>query len=67
MPGLVTVAFDTVAGAGDFVEFEFEFAGEAENVDDATAQLCAFIDGLEVKLGDRVNRGYPHMLLDRDH
>ena len=61
----VEVVFDHLAGVGDFVEFEFK--GDAENVDDATAQLTEFIDSLGVELGDPVNRGYPHIILGRDH
>ncbi|WP_406313329.1 class IV adenylate cyclase [Streptosporangium sp. NBC_01639] len=64
LPGQVAIAFDTVAGAGAFVEFEFK--GEADTVEDAIVQLDAFIAELGVELGDRVNRGYPHMLLGRD-
>lgn len=61
----VEVVFDHVKDAGDFVEFEFK--GDAENVEDATAQLMSFIESLGVELGDTVNRGYPHILLGRDH
>lgn len=61
----VEVVFDHVKDAGDFVEFEFK--GDAENVDDATAQLVEFIESLGVELGDTVNRGYPHIILGRDH
>lgn len=64
VPGEVVVAFDAVAGAGDFVEFEFK--GEAVDVKEAITRLQAFIDGLHVDLGDRINRGYPHMLLGRE-
>lgn len=64
LPGQVEVAFDTVADAGTFVEFEFK--GEADTPEEAVAQLDAFIAGLGIELGDRINRGYPHMLLDRD-
>ncbi|MBB4913561.1 class IV adenylate cyclase [Streptosporangium saharense] len=65
VPGTVAVAFDTLADAGTFVEFEFK--GEADGIDDAIEQLDGFIAGLDVPLGERVARGYPHMLLDRDH
>ncbi|SDG99891.1 adenylate cyclase, class 2 [Sinosporangium album] len=58
------VAFDTVTGAGDFVEFEFK--GQATDPQEAIAQLDAFISDLGVELGDRVNRGYPHILLGRE-
>lgn len=61
----VEIAFDHVVHAGDFVEFEFK--GEADTVEDATARLEEFITGLGVKLGERVTRGYPHMLLGREH
>ncbi|WP_167521408.1 class IV adenylate cyclase [Microbispora triticiradicis] len=64
VPGLVEVAFDTVTGAGDFVEFEFK--GQATEPAEAIAQLDAFIADLDVELGDRVNRGYPHILLGRE-
>lgn len=53
------IVFDHVEGAGDFVEFEFK--------GDATAQLEAFISSLGVELGDTINRGYPRILLGRDH
>jgi adenylate cyclase class 2 len=61
----VEVVFDHVKGAGHFVEFEFK--GDADNVEDATARLEEFIDSLGVALGDPVNRGYPHILLGREH
>jgi adenylate cyclase, class 2 len=61
----VEVVFDHVVGAGDFVEFEFK--GDAMDVADATAQLQDFITSLDIHLGQPVNRGYPHMLLGRDH
>lgn len=64
VPGEVIVAFDTVADAGHFVEFEFK--GEADSAEDAIERLQTFIDGLDVSLGDRINRGYPHMILGRD-
>jgi adenylate cyclase, class 2 len=64
IPGVVVVAFDTVADAGHFVEFEFK--GEAKSVEEAITRLQEFIDGLDVRLGDRINRGYPHMLLGRE-
>lgn len=64
LPGQVEIAFDTVEGAGTFVEFEFK--GEADSPEEASAELDTFIAGLGVELGDRVNRGYPHMLLGRD-
>ncbi|ORT46795.1 class IV adenylate cyclase [Frankia sp. KB5] len=61
----VEVVFDHVDGAGHFVEFEFK--GDAEDVEDATAQLEAFIASLGVTLGEPINRGYPHILLGREH
>ena len=61
----VEVVFDQVKGAGCFVEFEFK--GDAEHVAGATARLEAFIASLEVELGEPVNRGYPHILLGREH
>jgi adenylate cyclase, class 2 len=61
----VEVVFDHVIHAGDFVEFEFK--GDAESVEDATVQLEEFINGLDVDLGEQINRGYPHMLLGRQH
>ncbi|MGW2544999.1 class IV adenylate cyclase [Kitasatospora sp. NPDC001574] len=57
----VAVAFDTVAGLGDFVEFEFK--GDADTVEDATARLEAFIASLGIPLGPRVHLGYPHLAL----
>lgn len=61
----VEVVFDHVDGAGDFVEFEF--TGDAEGVEDATERLERFIASLGVDLGEPINRGYPHMLLGREH
>lgn len=61
----VEVVFDHVIDAGDFVEFEFK--GDATDVEDATARLESFIDSLGVELGEPVNRGYPHILLGREH
>jgi adenylate cyclase, class 2 len=61
----IEVVFDHVAGAGDFVEFEFK--ADAANVDDATDQLEKFIASLGVQLGEPINRGYPHILLGRQH
>ncbi|MFC0112605.1 class IV adenylate cyclase [Kibdelosporangium aridum] len=59
------VVFDHVLNAGDFVEFEFK--GDAETIDDATAQLDEFISSLNVELGEQIRRGYPHILLGREH
>ncbi|MGH3814529.1 MAG: class IV adenylate cyclase [Pseudonocardiaceae bacterium] len=61
----VEVVFDHVVAAGDFVEFEFK--GDAENIEDATARLEEFITSLGVELGKPINRGYPHILLGRAH
>jgi adenylate cyclase, class 2 len=61
----VEVVFDHVADAGHFVEFEFK--GDAETVEDATARLEDFIASLNVELGEPINRGYPHILLGREH
>ncbi|WP_033434898.1 class IV adenylate cyclase [Saccharothrix syringae] len=60
----VEIALDRVADAGDFVEFEFK--GEADTVEDAHARLDKTIADLGVDLGERVNRGYPHILLGRE-
>jgi adenylate cyclase, class 2 len=61
----VEVVFDHVVGAGEFVEFEYK--GEAGGVEDASGRLDRFIASLGVELGAPINRGYPHMLLGRDH
>lgn len=61
----VEVVFDRVVGAGDFVEFEYK--GDAVSVEDATRGLERFIASLGVELGAPVDRGYPHMLLGREH
>lgn len=61
----VEVVFDEVADAGDFVEFEFK--ADAANVEDATEQLEEFIASLGVPLGEPINRGYPHIMLGREH
>ncbi|WP_156757017.1 class IV adenylate cyclase [Actinokineospora pegani] len=61
----VEIVFDHVVDAGDFVEFEFK--ADAATVEEATARLQQFIASLEVELGEPVNRGYPHILLGRDH
>ena len=60
----VEIVFDHVVDAGDFVEFEFK--GDAADVEDATRQLEAFIASLDVELGEPINRGYPHILLGRE-
>ncbi|QXJ25872.1 class IV adenylate cyclase [Actinomadura graeca] len=62
--GQVLIAFDTLADVGAFVEFEFK--GDADSIPAAITELTAFIDGLDVPLGERIHRGYPHMLLGRD-
>lgn len=61
----VEIVLDHVVDAGDFVEFEFK--GDADTVDNATARLLDFITGLGVDLGESINLGYPHMLLGREH
>lgn len=61
----VEVVFDHVVGAGEFVEFEYK--GEAGDVEDASGRLERFISSLGVELGTPIDRGYPHMLLGRDH
>ncbi|TYK44511.1 class IV adenylate cyclase [Actinomadura decatromicini] len=62
--GRIVVAFDTLASLGSFVEFEFK--GDAETVPAAIEELTAFVGELGVPLGERIHRGYPHMLLGRD-
>ncbi|MFJ4771522.1 CYTH domain-containing protein [Streptomyces uncialis] len=59
--GQVAVAFDEVADLGTFIEFEFK--GEADSIEAATAHLDAFITTLDADLGDRVHAGYPHLVL----
>ncbi|WP_405999870.1 class IV adenylate cyclase [Streptomyces sp. NBC_00829] len=61
--GQIAVAFDEVDGLGTFIEFEFK--GDAESVEAATAVLDQFIASLGADLGDRINAGYPHMALGR--
>ncbi|WP_439675813.1 class IV adenylate cyclase [Embleya sp. MST-111070] len=61
----LAIGIDTVAGAGSYVEFEFK--GEADSVEEATRHIDTFIEGLKSTLGDRVHRGYPHILLGRQH
>lgn len=61
----IDIVFDHVVDAGDFAEFEFK--GDAENVGDATTRLEDFIASLDVQLGEPINRGYPHILLGREH
>lgn len=61
----IEVVFDHVVDAGDFVEFEFKC--DADNAEDATTRLQEFISSLNVELGDPINRGYPHILLGREH
>jgi adenylate cyclase class 2 len=58
------VAFDTIAGLGEFVEFEFK--GDADDPTDAILKLESLIAAFNVELGEQIHRGYPHMLLDRD-
>jgi adenylate cyclase class 2 len=57
----IEVAFDDVIGLGTFIEFEFK--GDADNVEDATARITDFIDSLDIQLGERIHAGYPHMIL----
>jgi adenylate cyclase class 2 len=57
----VLVAIDTIDALGTFVEFEFK--GDAGTTDEAIEQLDRFVASLELPLGERVHRGYPHLLL----
>ncbi|MER7582343.1 class IV adenylate cyclase [Kitasatospora sp. NPDC097691] len=57
----VAVAFDNVAGLGEFIEFEFK--GEADTIQEATTKIEEFIAGLGIQLGDRIHAGYPHLTL----
>jgi adenylate cyclase class 2 len=59
--GKVAVAIDTVAKLGTFIEFEYK--GDAKTVQDATTRLEEFIASLNTQLGERVNAGYPHLVL----
>jgi adenylate cyclase, class 2 len=61
----VEIAFDHVEAAGHFVEFEFK--GEFDNPEDAMAGLNEFIVSLGVPMGELIKRGYPHILLGREH
>ena len=61
--GQIAVAFDLVKALGTFIEFEFK--GEADSVEAATKILDQFIADLGADLGDRINAGYPHMVLGR--
>jgi adenylate cyclase, class 2 len=61
----IEIVFDHVVGAGDFVEFEYK--ADAATVEDATTRLHEFIASLDVQLGEPINRGYPHILLGREH
>ncbi|HEU5475181.1 MAG TPA: class IV adenylate cyclase [Actinophytocola sp.] len=61
----IEIVFDHVAGAGHFVEFEFK--GDATGVEDASTRLQQFIASLDMELGEPINRGYPHILLGRQH
>ena len=61
----IEIALDHVVEAGDFVEFEFK--GHVDTVDEANARLQKFVNTLDIPLGERINRGYPHMLLGREH
>jgi hypothetical protein len=53
----VEIVFDHLDGAGDFVEFEFK--GDATDIDDATTRLETFIADLGVPLGEPINRRLP--------
>ncbi|MGA5817997.1 class IV adenylate cyclase [Kitasatospora sp. NPDC094028] len=57
----VAVAFDSVVGLGEFIEFEFK--GEADTVEEATAKIEGFVAGLGIQLGERIHAGYPHLTL----
>jgi adenylate cyclase class 2 len=59
----VTVAVDTIDRLGTFVEFEF--TGTADTVDEAITRLNGLVSALGWPLGERIQRGYPHMLLGR--
>jgi adenylate cyclase class 2 len=61
--GDIAVAFDEVAGLGTFIEFEFK--GEADSIEAATGRLDEFIKTLGADLGERINAGYPHLVLGR--
>ena len=61
----VEIVLDHVVDAGDFVEFEFK--GDAADIGSATQRLDAFIASLDIELGQQINKGYPHILLGRDH
>ncbi|MFD0884402.1 class IV adenylate cyclase [Streptosporangium algeriense] len=55
----IALAFDSVTGLGDFVEFK----GEAGSVEQATAAITEFVDSLGIELGEKINAGYPHLAL----
>ncbi|MEU3558510.1 class IV adenylate cyclase [Kitasatospora sp. NPDC006786] len=57
----IAVAFDNLGDLGDFIEFEYK--GDAESIEEATAKIESFIAGLDIKLGDRIHAGYPHLAL----
>jgi adenylate cyclase class 2 len=59
------IAIDTITDLGTFVEFEYQ--GEADDVETAIGRLTAFVNSLQLELGERINRGYPHMMLGREH
>ena len=61
--GPIVVAIDTVARLGSFVEFEYH--GDADDIETANAELDRFIADLDVDLGERDRRGYPYHLLGR--
>lgn len=59
------IAIDTITNLGTFAEFEFK--GDATGPDDASQQLTTLINNLNAPLGERINKGYPHMTLGREH
>lgn len=61
----VVVALDSIEGFGSFVEFEYH--GGASTPEEASTELDRFLSELGVELGERVNKGYPHMMLGREH
>lgn len=61
----VIVAIDKVEGLGSYVEFEFD--GEADDIQDALERLTKFVAELEISLDEALTIGYPHLLLGREH
>ncbi len=62
--GNVIIAVDTVEELGAFAEFEY--AGNAATVEEATSTLRATIGNIGVELGERDHRGYPYQRLNRE-